>query len=66
MTVAREARKKLNRRKNAHKSKARKYLEKSRAAEHPDEKQRYSELSKNQLEAAKAIELEITNLSDYE
>jgi hypothetical protein len=64
--AAREARKKLNRRKNAHKSKAKKYLEKARAAELIEDRERYSELAKNQIEAAKAIELEITNLSTYE
>jgi len=63
---AREARKSLNKKKNAYKSRAKKYLEKAKSAQKIEERQQYKELAASSISKAKEIEIEITNLSDYE
>jgi hypothetical protein len=63
---AREARKKLNKKKNAYKTRAKKYLDKAKAAEKIEDRQHYKQLAADTIDKAKEIEIEITNLSDYE
>lgn len=64
--AAREARKKLNKKKNSYKTRAKKYLEKAKAAAVVDERDRYKKLAADSIQKAKEIEIEITNLEDYE